>query len=108
MILGRISQVFIVHLSTIDWNCKDKIKIMAYGRERERERERERAVNAGDRIAQLLLLPYIKDKAGPMERRRGFVSTGKMCVLAKVVNDHKTKIKTASEWCGYRRFGRRS
>ena len=51
--------------------------------------KRELQFNTGDRIAQLLLFPYIKGKAAPVERTGGFGSTGKWQQLM---------IKTASQW----------
>ena len=39
--------------------------------------KRELQFNTGDRIAQLLLFPYTKGKAAPVERTGGFGSTGK-------------------------------
>lgn len=73
MILGRnglTSQGFIVHPGNTGGNFKKEIKIVAYVK-------KEMQINADDRIAQLLLCSYIKDKAVPVERTGRFGSTGK-------------------------------
>lgn len=49
--------------------------------------EREKQFNTGDRIAQLLLFPYIKGKAAPVERTGGVGNTGKCVCWQTVVND---------------------
>ena len=54
---------------------------------------REMQFNTGDRIAQLLLFPYIKGKAAPVERTGGFGSAGKPVFWQTIVNDQRTKLK---------------
>ena len=76
IILGRsglTSQGFIVHPGVVDGDSKEEIKIIAYVK-------KEMQIDAGDRIAQLLLFPYIKIKATPVERTGAFRSFGK-CVF---------------------------
>lgn len=61
--LGRsslTSQWFIVHQGVIDEDFKRKTDIMAYIK-------KDMQFKAGDRIAQVLLLPYVKVKAMPIE-----------------------------------------
>lgn len=55
--------------------------------------EREKQFNTGDRIAQLLLFPYIKGKAAPVERTGGVGNTGKCVCWQTVVNDQRPKLK---------------
>ena len=88
IILGRngfTSQVFIVHSGMVDEDRKEEIKIMA-------NVKKEIQINSGDRIAQLLLFPYIKGKAAPIERTRTLVSTGKYTFWQITVNDQKPKL----------------
>lgn len=58
---GLASQRFSVYPAVIDLDFKGAIKIMACVR-------REMQFNAGDGVAQLLLFPYIKAKATPVDR----------------------------------------
>jgi dUTPase len=66
MVLGRsrlTPQRFTVYPGIIDRDFKEEIKSMTYVKETDRQTDRQRQINAGDRTAQLLLLPYIKGKA---------------------------------------------
>jgi hypothetical protein len=63
----------------VDGDNKEEIKIIAYV-------EREMQIDEGDRITQLLLLPYIKVKAAPVEGTEIFEVYWKMNVLETVVN----------------------
>ena len=49
--------------------------------------------DAGNRIAQLFLYPYIKGKAAQVERTGGFGSAGKPVFWQTIVNDQRTKLK---------------
>lgn len=49
-------------------------------------------INAGNRITQLLLFPYIKGKIAPVGRTRAFGSTEKCVFWARVVNDQKPQL----------------
>lgn len=57
------SQGFIVHPGIVDGDSKEEIRIRAYVR-------KEMQTDAGDRMAQLLLFPYIQGKATPVGRIR--------------------------------------
>lgn len=48
--------------------------------------------NTRDRLAQLLLFPYNKDKATPVERTVVFGSAGKHVFWQTVVNDQRPKL----------------
>ena len=61
-----------MHPGIIDEDFKEEIKIMAYVKT-------EMHFNAGDRIVQLLLFPYIKGKAVPVERTKGFKVLENVC-----------------------------
>ena len=66
IILGRsrlISQGFIVHPDILDRKSKEEIKIGTYVK-------KEMQINAWDRIVEMLLSPYIKEKATSVERTR--------------------------------------
>ena len=63
-----------------------KLKIMA-------NVKKEIQINSGDRIAQLLLFPYIKGKATPGERTVGLLEVLGKCVFWHiVVNDQRFKL----------------
>ena len=82
-ILGRSGltlQGFIVHPFIVDWGSKEAIKIMTYVK-------KEMQINAEDRIAQLLLIHYIKGKTILVERTGTFESTGKYVLCKRVVDD---------------------
>lgn len=65
------SQGFILHPGIVDGDGKGKSKSMAYVKKMK--------INAGDRIAQRLLFPYIKGKAALVERTRALGSTRNLC-----------------------------
>ena len=65
---GVTFQGLIVQPIILDGDSKKEIKIMAYVRE-------EMQIDALDKIAQLLLFPYIKSKATPVKRKGPFGST---------------------------------
>lgn len=50
-------------------------------------------IEASDRIAQLLLLPYLKGKAAPICRTGGLRSPVKKVFWQTVINDEKPKLK---------------
>ena len=54
---------------------------------------REMQFNTGDRIAQLLLFPYIKGKAAPVERTGGFGYIGKCVFWQTAINDQRPNLK---------------
>lgn len=78
---------WIQHASrNVDRGFRGEIKIMAYV-------TRDLQFNSGDRIAQLLLFPYIEGKAIPVERAGMFESTGKWMFWQAVINDKSPKFK---------------
>ena len=50
-------------------------------------------IETGDRIAELLLLPYFKGKAAPICKTGHFGNTGKKIFWQTVINDERSKIK---------------
>lgn len=56
--------------------------------------KKEVQINARDKTAQLLLFPYIKGKATPVERTGAFGSTGKCVFWQAVVNDKRQELKS--------------
>ena len=52
----------------------------------------EMQIDAGDRIVQLLLFPYIKSKVAPIERTGDLGSPGKYVFWKTVVNDQRPKL----------------
>lgn len=54
--------------------------------------KKEMKINAGDRIAQLLLFPYVKCKATPVERTGAFESKGTCVFWKTIVNDLRPKL----------------
>jgi dUTPase len=53
-----------LYSGTIDEGKKEEIKILTYVK-------KQMQINVGDRIAQLLLFPYIKHRNTPVERNFG-------------------------------------
>lgn len=79
MLLERSSftaQGFIVNLWLTDEDYQSEIKLMVYV-------NTTIPLRTGDRIAQLLLLPYHKSNAAPINRMRRFGSTGRLGILTK-------------------------
>lgn len=75
-----------MHPGIIDEDFKEEIKIMAYVKN-------EIHFNAGDRIAWLLLFPYIKARPALVEKTEGVESTGKHVFWRTVVYDERSKLK---------------
>lgn len=84
-----------MHPGIISGNSKKDKQIMIY-------MKKEVQINARDKTAQLLLFPYIKGKATPVERTGAFGSTGKCVFWQIVVNDQRFKLMVqmngANEW----------
>lgn len=57
----------------------------------------EMQIDAGDRIVQLLLFPYIKGKATPVEGTGAFGSTGKCVLWQTVVKWSENQINSMNE-----------
>ena len=87
IILGRnglTSQGFTVCTDIVDRDSKEEIKIMA-------NVKKEMQIEAGDKIVQLSLFPYIKGNAAPIERTGAFGSTGRHVFWKTTGNDQRPK-----------------
>lgn len=75
----------------IDEDYKGKVEIIAYVKKNMK-------FKAGNRISRVLLLPYVKDKAAPIECTGEFRSTGRQVFWQTVINDKKQKNKIKIKW----------
>ena len=88
LLLGRSSltlQGITVHTGVIDEDYNGEISIMI-------SVTKSIEFNKGQRIAQLLLLPYIKQAAAPVKRTGGFGSTGKNVFWQSFINDQRPQL----------------
>lgn len=85
LLIGRSSSILKglqVHLGVIDSDYKGEIQIMA-------QAHKPISLKEGQRIAQLLLLPYFQFPSRRQERTRGFGSTGKHIFWETLVTQQK-------------------
>ena len=55
-------------------------------------------IKAGEKTAQLLLLPYLKGKTAPVNRTGGFGNTGIKGFWQMVISDERPQIKGKIKW----------